>query len=176
MVLCRESEPTAPLLKKQHEHTAQLLDVKIVKKPLHTSLVHGLNSRHQAFSATVRLAKRWIASQMLSEHISEESIELMVASLFVSLLGTDPPNTHTCGFLRFLSFLAHFDWKNEPLIVNLNGELKSDDVHTIRENFTTNRSKHPSMFIATPYSKHLSTWTTNLHPSEQILLRVQLLA
>jgi len=174
MVLYRESQALGAL-KKEHEARADMLDIMIVKKPVHTSLIHGLNSRFPGYAPTVTLAKRWIASQMLSGYLSEEAIELIVASIFVSPVGVDSPSTHMCGFLRFLHLLAKFDWKNEPLIVNLNGEINSDEISSIWENFTTNRCKHPSIFISTPYSKDTSLWTRS-NPSPQILLRLTLLA
>ena len=174
MVLYREaaSLATSAALKKEHEVSADALDVLIVKRPLHTSLIHGLNSHYHAYAPTVRLAKRWIASQMFSGYLSEEAIELIVASIFV---GAEHPNSAMCGFLRFLRILAKFDWKTEPLIVNLNGEMKSEEIHAIQENFTTNRTQHPTMFISTPYSHNRSIWTQS-NPSQQILLRMKLLA
>lgn len=32
------------------------------------------------------------------------------------------------GFLRFLNLLATFDWKNNPLIINLNAGLTGEQV------------------------------------------------
>ena len=174
MVLCNESDASG-VLKKEHEFNGINLDIMIVKKPLHTSLIHSLNSRYHSFALTVRLVKRWIASQMLGDYLIDEAIELIVASIFISPVAIGPPNSHMCGFLRFLNLLAKFDWKNEPLIVNLNEEITTEDNHSIRENFTSNRSRHPPIFISAPYSKNLSIWTKN-NPTQQILLRLSLLA
>lgn len=44
-----------------------------------------LHLQHNSFGATTRLAKRWLASQMLLRHyIAEEAVELLVASLYVT--------------------------------------------------------------------------------------------
>lgn len=42
------------------------------------------------------------------------------------ILGTAcllPLSSLQVGFLRFLSLVSTFDWKNNPLVVNLNGDL-----------------------------------------------------
>lgn len=174
MVLYKESEVNG-VLKKEYEERGMYLDCLIVKKPLHTSLIHSLNGQFHAFALTAKLAKRWVAAQMLSYYLSEEAIELIVAFLFISPVGTEAPNAHMCGFLRFLDLLVKFDWKHEPLIINLNNEITTEENLSIREDFNTNRVKHPAMFISTPYSKETSIWTKN-NPSPNILTRLSLLA
>ena len=44
----------------------------------------SIEQQFTAFSGTVRLAKRWISAQLLYDHVTEECIELLVASLFLS--------------------------------------------------------------------------------------------
>jgi len=49
------------------------------------SFTCSLHLQHNSFGAAVRLAKRWLASQMLLRHyITEEAVELLVASLYIS--------------------------------------------------------------------------------------------
>lgn len=174
MVLCTESSATG-LLKKQHEITSKELDVLIVKKPVHNTLIHSLNGQHNAYALTTRLSKRWIASQMLSDYFCDEAIELIVASMFLSPAPLEAPSSHYNGFLRFLNFLTKFDWQNEPLIVNLNDQLTIEDVGEVQERFGATRSQLPPAVIATPYDKEMSVWT-KINPSKQILRRVSLLA
>jgi len=51
-----------------------------------------VHSAHGSYSSTVRLAKRWLASQMmLSDYVAEESVELIVASLYLSPAPFTPP-------------------------------------------------------------------------------------
>ena len=57
------------------------------------------------------MAKRWVASHLLSGLISDEGIELMVAKVYSdgeALLET--PGTVMAGFLRFLHLLATHNW------------------------------------------------------------------
>jgi len=174
MVLCHESDAIS-MIKKEHSLSAANLDIMIVKKPLHNSLISGLNSQYHAFFLTTRLAKRWVASHMLCDYITDEAIELIVASIFISPVAAGSPNSHMCAFLRFLNLLAKFDWKNEALIVDLNKEITSEDKLAIKENFTSNRTKLPGMFIASSYDKEFSIWTKS-NPTQQIMSRLSLLA
>ena len=41
-----------------------------------------IQQKYNSFSGSVRLAKRWISSQLLAEHVPDLSVELMVAYLY----------------------------------------------------------------------------------------------
>lgn len=99
------------------------------------------------------------------------------------------------GFLRFLRLLSTFDWKNNPLVVNLNGKLAGQhhkildsllccltsvyiclfslhsavacDYTEIKNHFLASRESLPVMFIATPNDKDVSVWTKE-GPSVQV--------
>ena len=60
---------------------------------LHNSLLFhfSLNSQFHAYAVTTRLAKRWIAAQMLMYYLCDEAIELIVASLFLSPAPIEAP-------------------------------------------------------------------------------------
>ena len=88
------------------------------------STPHSLHQQYTAYGNGVRLCKRWAAAHLLSNHLSEEAIELVVARLFVCPAPCAVPGSAVCVLLRFLNLIAHFDWASEPLIVNLNHELK----------------------------------------------------
>lgn len=113
----------------------------------------SLQQQQPCFSAVCRLAKRWLAAQLFSGDIIEEAADLLVASLFLQPAPFTPPRyslealshsvflyTHILaeghsklivfffsspqvGLLRFFHLLSTFDWKNNPLVVNLNGKL-----------------------------------------------------
>lgn len=82
-----------------------------------------LHHRFPAFGGGARLAKRWVSSQMFANHISEEAVDLIVASSFLNPAPHVPPATPTCCFVRFLKLLGSFDWQSSPLVVNINNEL-----------------------------------------------------
>ncbi|XP_072453080.1 nucleolar protein 6 isoform X2 [Notamacropus eugenii] len=145
-----------------------LLDRDTRQLPQLTSALHGLQQQHSAFSGAARLAKRWVRAQLLSDGLTEESLDLLAASLFLHPAPFTPPSSPQVGFLRFLALLSTFDWKNNPLIVNLNGELTAEDQAEIHSHFLESRIRLPVMVIATPQDRSHSLWTKD-KPSAQIL-------
>lgn len=58
---------------------------------------------------------------MLSGHVTDEAIELLVAYIFLHPGAYRVPVAAHIGFLRFLQLLATFDWIDEPLTIDLSG-------------------------------------------------------
>ncbi|XP_016130846.1 nucleolar protein 6-like [Sinocyclocheilus grahami] len=112
---------------------------------------------------------------LLLEDIREEAADLLVASLFLHAAPFTPPSSPQVGFLRFLHVLSTFDWKNNPLIVNLNGKLTAVEQTDIKNDFVASRESLPTMFIVTPSEKKVSVWTKEA-PSVQMLQRAVMLA
>jgi U3 small nucleolar RNA-associated protein 22 len=138
---------------------AERLEMETIHLPLLTSTLRGLEMQYPSFSVTARLAKRWISCQLLSQHISDECVELLVAYLYLTPAPYRQPGSPLCGFLRFLSLLCNHDWTNNALMVNLNSEFTTDDYQTVPTTFSSNRSHLPAMVIATPRDKEKSLWT-----------------
>ncbi|XP_069819373.1 nucleolar protein 6 [Dendropsophus ebraccatus] len=151
------------------------LELETIHLPHLTSTLHGLHQQLPAFGGTSRLAKRWISSQLLTDCISDECVDLLVAYLFLHPMPFTAPSSPQVGFLRFLTLLASHDWRNSPLIVNLNGELTDADLTEIQNYFTSARAELPVMFIATPKDRKVSVWTKE-KPSAQFLQRLIILA
>ncbi|XP_062984381.1 nucleolar protein 6 [Elgaria multicarinata webbii] len=163
------------MLKYQDNPESQQLELETLHLPYLTSSLHGLQQQNPAFSGTSRLAKRWVSAQLLSDSLSEECVDLLAAFLFLCPAPFTAPSSPQVGFLRFLHLLTSFDWKNSPLVVNLNGELKDADYVEIRNRFVAARPRLPVMFIATPRDQQNSMWTKD-GPSAQILQRLLVLA
>nr|XP_030113545.1 nucleolar protein 6 isoform X1 [Taeniopygia guttata] len=161
--------------KYQDTEESRQLELETLHLPYLTSSLHGLQQLHPVFGSTSRLAKRWISAQLLSDSISEECVDLLVAFLFLHPAPFTPPSSPQVGFLRFLNLLATFDWKNNPLIVNLNTGLTDSDCTEIKKKFIAARTHLPVMFLATPKDQWSSMWTRE-RPSAQILQRLVLLA
>lgn len=109
---------------------SQSLINRHVRGAMHHSLIHAVHTRHPSASSVVRLAHRWVASHMLSDMLSIEVIELMVAKIYTesssasmeeknsksnkskkTILAVDaPPSTVVSGFLKFLQLLSTHDW------------------------------------------------------------------
>ncbi|EDL98658.1 nucleolar protein family 6 (RNA-associated) (predicted), isoform CRA_b [Rattus norvegicus] len=143
--------------------------------PLLTSALHGLQQQYPAFSGVARLAKRWVRAQLLGEGFTDESLDLVAASLFLHPEPFTPPSVPQVGFLRFLYLISTFDWKNNPLIVNLNSELTAEEQVEIRSSFLAARTQLPVMVIVTPQDRRSSVWTQD-GPSAQILQQLVSLA
>uniref|UniRef100_A0A8C3CG05 Nucleolar protein 6 n=1 Tax=Cairina moschata TaxID=8855 RepID=A0A8C3CG05_CAIMO len=163
------------MVKYQDTEESQQLELETLHRPYLTSSLHGLQQQHPVFGSSCRLAKRWVSAQLLSDSISEECVDLLVASLFLHPAPFTPPSSPQVGFLRFLNLLVTFDWNNNPLIVNLNAGLTDADCTEIRNKFMAARSRLPVMFIATPKDQWSSVWTQE-QPSAQILQRLLVLA
>lgn len=171
----RESLNAEGLLVVRDNEEAQALEMATIHKPLLTSTLHGLQQQHACFGAVCRLAKRWLGAQLFSEDLTEDTADLLVASLFLHPAPFTPPGSPQVGFLRFLHLLSSFDWRNNPLVVNLNNQLTAADYTEIKNDFMASRESLPVMFIATPKDKKLSLWTKRA-PSVQMLQRVVMMA
>ena len=167
------------------------LEKEGIQLPRISSTLHSFQHQFEPFGKVCRLAKRWLASHLMleppfnfktrwgspgsSSAFTEESVELLVASLFLNHSPyPSPPNEAQTGFLRFLELLAHTDWKITPLIVNFNQGITPEEVFNIERDFAKRRQVFPALFIATPQDKQVSYWTRSVH--KIILKRVALLA
>jgi U3 small nucleolar RNA-associated protein 22 len=111
-----------------------------VVAPIHHHLVHAVYTRYPSSSGTVRLAKRWVDSHLLSSYVPFEIIELLVASVYTSKNSpVNEPASVLAGLLRFLQLLGRHDWRREALIVDPQGNLTSDDVASIEKEFVESR-------------------------------------
>jgi U3 small nucleolar RNA-associated protein 22 len=104
-----------------------------LKSPSHTQAIAQLCNRFPALSGTMRLTKKWFASHLLSNHIAEEVIELLVARTFVQPWPWTAPSSVQTGFLRTLFWISRWDWRADPLIVDLSGtgELKQSEMPSL---------------------------------------------
>ncbi|KAL7548328.1 hypothetical protein ACHAWF_011614 [Thalassiosira exigua] len=154
----------APTLRRQ-----SLID-RHVRGAVHHSLVRAVHTRHPSASSVVRLARRWAASHLLSDHVPHEAVELLVASVYAEATATSeeettrgprgglnvdaPPSTAVAGFRRFLRLLASHDWAREPLIVDPQNHISHDDQVLIHAQFKAVRGPEyrngPAMYIIAP--------------------------
>lgn len=113
--------------------------------PLHTQAISTFCSRFPALSPTIRLVKHWFDSHKLSCHFLEELIELMALRIFVEPYPWQAPSSAMTGLLRTLQYLARWDWRLEPLILDFSGELGSSERRTIETKFEAWRKIDPGM-------------------------------
>jgi len=151
-----------------------------VQTPQHTASMRTLCTRFPLLSPTVRLLKRWCDSHLLSTHLSEELVELLVIRTFVQPYPWGAPSSVMTGFLRTLTFISKWDWRTEPLVVPLNGKLSLEDLATIRVRFEAWRRLDPGLnrlviFAASNLDVEGVTWTEK-GPSKTVAARFVSLA
>uniref|UniRef100_A0A6P4ACI0 nucleolar protein 6 isoform X1 n=1 Tax=Ziziphus jujuba TaxID=326968 RepID=A0A6P4ACI0_ZIZJJ len=142
-------------------------DKELFFRGQHASMINGLQHRYPIYGPVVRLAKRWVASHMLSACLVEEAIELVVAYLFLKPLPCSAPSSRITGFLRFLRLLSDYNWTFSPLIVDINNDLSPEDVKEINDNFMLSRKDYEAngqtvnslIFLATAYDKSSEAWS-----------------
>lgn len=151
-----------------------------VQLPLHTQSISTHCTRFPLLSPSIRLMKMWFDRHMLSQHISEELVELMVARTFLQPFPWKAPSSAMTGFLRTLQWLSKWDWRSAPLVVDFTGTMTSQEVAAINTRLEAWRKIDPGMNRTVIFagSNHDSTGTgfTNNGPSKMIAARMTALA
>jgi len=132
----------------------------------HHTLVHSVFTSQPSASFVVRLARRWLASHLLSDVLCLETIELLVCHVYSegsSTLGV--PGSALSGFRRFLELLFAVDWKHEPLLVDPKGQFSVADKRSIQSLFELERGPDlengPSMYVVAPLDRMTSSADPN---------------
>lgn len=165
-LLERQSKDRSTTIQAKNQASTALASFKrdFIQAPLHTQTIVTLSTRFPAFSASARLVKQWCNSHLLSPHISEEFIELLTANTFVHPQPWQAPGTIQTGFLRTLAFVAQWDWRFEPLIVDFSGSMTCEERDAIKIRFEAWRKMDPAMnkvvlFAASNIDPDGITWT-----------------
>lgn len=145
---------------------ATLSDYKkvFVQGPMHRQALSSLSSRFPALSASVGAMKKWRDRHLLSNHISDELIELLTLRTFVHPGPFDPPGTMMTGFFRTLLFISRWDWRSEPLILQLRSGLDKHTMQAAKQRFEAWRNIDPAMnklamFVGSEIDPSGATWT-----------------
>ena len=146
----------------------------------HHGTIAAAAAVNPAFEPSVRLAKRWIASQWLSPHFREEAIELIVAVAFTSGDGVaaPAPGSRIAGFLRFLNLLGNHPWTAAPLLADVaSGDPGQKRREAAARAHAAQRAAElaPAMFITGPKDDQCVGWTRE-HPTKPMLHRAAVLA
>lgn len=151
-----------------------------VQLPLHTQSVGTHCTRFPLLSPTIRLVKKWFACHLLSTHIREELIELLVLRIFLQPYPWRAPSSAMAGFLRTLQFIARWDWRSTPLIVDFSGTMNTKDVAGINTRLEAWRKIDPGMnrIVIFAASNHDSSGTafTDGMPTKVVAARMTALA
>ncbi|KAL3436050.1 Nrap protein [Aspergillus tetrazonus] len=152
-----------------------------IHSPRLSQAVRTLCTRLPLLSPTIRLLKYWFSSHLFDAHINEELIELMSVRTFTQPHPWETPSSVMAGFLRTLHFISRWDWQQEPLIVDLGGELDQATIELIRTRFVAWRNIDPamnsvSMFTASDVDPEGVTWTQYEMPPKVVAARICTLA
>ncbi|KAJ2895304.1 hypothetical protein MKZ38_006714 [Zalerion maritima] len=122
--------------------------------PLHTQTISRFCTKFPSLSPTIRLLKLWFSRHKLSAHFSAEVIELLACHTFLEPYPWNTPSSASTGVLRTLQFLARWDWRDEPLVVDFTGEMTTAEQGQIEMRLEAWRKIDPNMgrvamFVAT---------------------------
>lgn len=157
-----------------------LLTFRYVQLPFHTQSMATHCTRYPKLSPTIRLVKKWFSSHMLSSHIREEVIELIVMHIFLQPYPWQAPSSAVTGFWRVLHFISRWDWRTTPLIIDFSGSMLSRDMAAIRTRLIAWRKIDPAMnhkvlFVASNYDTTGTVFTDGA-PSKVVAARMTALA
>ncbi|GAX78374.1 hypothetical protein CEUSTIGMA_g5816.t1 [Chlamydomonas eustigma] len=155
--------------------------MQLSNNPLVRSWHHGLVSSatgvNPSLAPAIRVAKRWVGTQMLSNHIAEEAVELLVVAAAASLsTSLPPPGSMLTGFMRFLELLSHHPWSTRPMVVDPEHQLSPQERRQISKTFDALRvdkhQKMPALFLCTSKDLESKHWTAT-NPTPDALQQLQ---
>lgn len=171
----------SPRVKEEVAHALSIYKRVFIQLPRLTQAIRSLCTRFPLLSPTIRLVKYWFNCHLFAGHIHEELVELMTVHTFTQPYPWEAPASVMAGFLRTLHFLSRWDWQQEPLIVDLGGELSQNVIQTIRTRFAAWRNIDPAMntvvlFAASDVEQDGATWTQCEMPPKVVAARMSTLA
>ena len=139
---------------------------------LHTQAVRKLSTRFPPLARSISLVKIWRDCHLLSDHITDELIELLTIRTFVHSGSYSIPGSPMTGFLRTLLFVSKWDWRTEPFITDMSGDMSISGIEAIRMRFQAWRKLDPAMnkialFAASDVNPSGITWTEKV-PSKTV--------
>ena len=171
----------SPRAKEEIAHALSTYKRNFIQAPRFTQAIRTLCTRFPLLSSTIRLVKYWFNCHLFTGHVNEEFIELLAVRTFTQPYPWESPSSVMVGFLRTLYYLSRWDWQQEPLIVDLGGELDQSVIETIRTRFTAWRKIDPAMntialFAASDIDTDGVTWTQYETPPKVVAARMSTLA
>jgi len=147
-VLRTHKEPNGKIINKGTPQSYKL-EYRVNHNRHIASQLKGMQGKFECFGRSCRLAKLWVNTFKLSNHVSEEAVELLVAHVFLNPLPYEAPRHSEKAFERFLFLLKTFDFENESMILDFQGDLKDTQKNKIAAKFQKERSNYPAMRLVT---------------------------
>lgn len=166
--------------KTRYETALKYYQRTFMRGTAHAQALHALRGKYYFLPNTIRLVKRWIAAHMLSPQISSQAIELIVCYVYCHPHPWHSPASAETGFLRTLKLLSTWDWRREPLIVDLDESMTITRYEEISKEFEGVRKQDPGIAHAAwgiycTYDATGSSWTRET-PGKAVAARVTALA
>ncbi|KAL3446817.1 Nrap protein [Aspergillus insuetus] len=176
-----KDQAASPQTKQEVAYALAAYKRQFVQSPRLSQAMRTLCTRFPLLSPTIRLAKYWFSCHLFDAHINEELVELMVVRTFTQPHPWEAPSSVMAGFLRTLHFLSRWDWQQEPMLIDLGGELDQNAMEAIRTRFAAWRSIDPamnsvSMFVGSDIDPDGVTWTQYEMPAKVVAARICTLA
>ena len=127
------------------ETALEIYQDKFIRETAHAQILHSLRGKFFFLPHSIRLVKRWFAAHMLSQQISSKAIELIVCYVFIHPHPWTSPSSAEVGFLRTLHLLANWDWRKEPLIIDVDDSLTTDRYEDLSKVFEGTRKQDPGI-------------------------------
>lgn len=106
-------------LRPELERTFLKFTAKYLASVRHNRTLENISHSYPFYSPVVRLFKKWLDCHLLYGHLSDELIELLAIKPFVEASPFLMPGSVENGFLKILKFLSQWNWKEDPLILDL---------------------------------------------------------
>lgn len=120
---------------------------KLINLADHTRMISTMINRYPGvLSTAIRLVKLWLQKHLLMSYISEPAAELLVLHIFANSSPWAPPMCATSAFWRVLDLLAHWDWKETNLVIDVDRHLESSHHHVDKNQQVTGCDTEDSLF------------------------------
>lgn len=106
-------------LKPELERTFLKFTANYLASIRHTRTIENISHFYQFYSPVVRLFKKWLDAHLLLGHLNDELVELLAMKPFANYAPYAIPGSVENGFLKILQFISGWNWKDEPLILDL---------------------------------------------------------
>uniref|UniRef100_A0A8R1I488 Nucleolar protein 6 n=1 Tax=Caenorhabditis japonica TaxID=281687 RepID=A0A8R1I488_CAEJA len=148
---------------------------KFIAEPLLQLSLQSFSTSHKFFGSTVQLFKKWLGSKLLSGHLNDHIIELLVVAA-INKKGSVEPQSTWSSFVRLLHLIATHPWPARPLIVDFGAKSWNEEERAkLEETFIKMRPILPPMVIIHE-EDHLGNKFTRDHPQGIVLNRLVALA
>jgi len=106
-----------------------------VHRPWLASSLKAFTGRFPWFGPAARIVKRWLCAHMLSDCLTEEATELLVAYSFINSAPYPPPCSILSGLLRFLQLVTSFNFAKNPVVVDVLGDIGQPVISSMESRF-----------------------------------------